>query len=258
MCKEDRIKELIALYSLELLEADELHEVEEALRSKDEKYLKYFEDVNTVYSNLAYGLEDKPLRPGLKAEILAEVLSSPKPATEEKKRSLADFFNIFWFKFATAAVCLVVGVLLYSNMEIRKELNAKSEKLILLDHELFHQTNFNTVFDGSNVKEVSLVNLDSAIKMKLYLNSIKDKAVLCIVDIPSIGEDKTYQLWVESKDDMQSIATFATLDNDNRFPMHVMIDKVPSSSTQMDLYVSVEPKGGMPKPTGEKFLLGKL
>lgn len=258
MDKNKHIEELITLYSIGLLEDDELLEVEEALRSKDENYLKFFEDVETVYSSLAYSLEDQPIRPVLKEEILAEIKPPLKSTAEEKKVSFSDLFNIFWFKFATAAVCIAIGFLIYSNIEIRKELNAKSESLELLDHELYHQTNFKTVFDGSNVQEVSLVNLDSAIKMKLYLNSKKQKAVLCVVDIPSVDQDKTYQLWVESEKDMESIATFATLNKKNSSPMHVMIDQMPSSSAEMDIYVSVEPKGGMPSPTGRKYLVGKL
>lgn len=254
---KEQIQELLTLYSLGLLEGEELREVEELLRSKDTEALGYIQDVNTVFTQLAYSLEDKPLSTDVKRKILDEI-ENEKVALKVEKPGFADLLNMFWFKFSAVAVCLVIGFLTYSNIELRNELDTKSEKFALMEHELYHQTNFKSVFDGSNVKEVSLGNLESAIKMKLYLNSIKQKGVLCIVNIPGIGQDKTYQMWVESKNDMESIATFTSLDKADNFPMHVMIEQMPDSSAQMDIYVSVEPKGGMPRPTGKKYLLGKL
>lgn len=254
---KEQLQELLTLYSLGLLEGEELREVEELLRSDDKDALSYLEDVNTVFSQLAYSLENRPLSPDVKQKILDEI-ETETVVLKDGKPGFADLFNMFWFKFSAVAVCLIIGFLTYSNIELKKELNTKSEKFVLMEHQLFHETNFKSVFDGSTVEEVSLGSLDSAIKMKLYLNSKKQKALLCIVDIPSIGQDKTYQLWVESNDDMESIATFTTLDNTNHYPMHVMIDQMPGSSTQTGLYVSVEPSGGMPHPTGKKYLLEKL
>ena len=255
---KEEIQELLTLYSLGLLEGEELTEVEELLRSKNAEALDYLGDVNTVFSQLAFSLEDKPLSPDVRQNIFANIGVPEKTEAKEEKPGLSDLLGMFWFKFSAVAVCLVIGFLTYSNIELRNELNTKSEKFVLMEHELYHQTTFKSVFDGSTVQEVSLGNLESAIRMKLYLNIKKQKGVLCIVDIPGIGKDKTYQLWVESKDNMESIATFTSLDKTNHYPMHVMIDQMPDSSTGRELYVSVEPKGGMPKPTGKKYLLGKL
>lgn len=263
MNKAENIEELIALYSLGLLEGSELHEVEEALRTKDEKYLKYFEDVNTIYSNLPYSLDDKPLRSGLKDEIWAEISNHTKALSKEKKVKFSDIFSIFWFKFATVTACLLIGFLVFSNIEIRKELSKKDNEIAMLRSEMSQNEMVKSFIENPSVNIIKLASTESEMNLhaRLFWDKEKNSALLCIIDMPYIGGDQTYQFWADSKSDMESIAMFDAKAEVKDMPMSdkmMMINKMPSNSKTMAFYVSIEPKGGMPHPTGKKYLLGKL
>ncbi|MGH7884064.1 MAG: anti-sigma factor domain-containing protein [Thermodesulfobacteriota bacterium] len=263
MNREQHIEELITLYSLGLLEGNELREVEEILRSKDAKYLKYFEDINTVYTQLVYSLEDKPLSPEIKDKIFSKISSHAKAGFEEKKLGLFDLLNFFWFKFGAAAACIVIGFLLYSNIEIKNELAKKSEQIDLLLSEMEHDKMLKSFIENPSVNVVKLASYESDMNMHARLLWDKDKnsALLCILDMPAIGEDKTYQFWTDSESEMESMGTFGYIGQIKDMPMAdkmMMINDMPRHSKTMTFYVSIEPKGGMPHPTGKKYLIGKL
>ncbi len=263
MDKQQHIEELIALYSLGLLRGDELTEVEEALRSKNEKYLKYFEDVNTVYSNLAYSLEDKPLRTGLKGEILAQISRPGKVEFKEKSPGLSDMFSLFWFKFGTVAACLVIGFLVYSNIEMKNEIAKKADEIEYLRSEMGQDKMLKSFLENPRVNIVKLASAESDMNLhaRLLWDKEKNSALLCIIDMPNVSTDHTYQFWVDSESDMESIAMFDAKADVKDMPLSdkmMMINYMPDPSYKKAFYVSMEPKGGMPHPTGKKYLLGKL
>ena len=130
--KDQHIEELLTLYSLGLLEGEELREVEEIIKSGDKKHLEYLEDVYSTFSILPYALEDKPLSADVKAGIFNEIKPSPK--AEKEKNSIFDLFNfsnIGFFQLATGFACAILIFLGYSNHTLKTELQKQQIQIAI-------------------------------------------------------------------------------------------------------------------------------
>ncbi len=73
MKHKSKFDELISLYSLGVLDGDELQELEEHLRFGCKSCRKLQKETDLVLSLLAYSLEDIPLSPNLREKVFSEI-----------------------------------------------------------------------------------------------------------------------------------------------------------------------------------------
>lgn len=94
-------------------------------------------------------------------------------------------------------------------------------------------------------------------KAKVFMNERERSAVVFFQNLPMPAPDKTYQLWV-----IRAGATAAdpagTFDVDPSGTAHAQMKNLPLGTEIKAIAVTLEPKGGMPAPTGEKYLVGTL
>ena len=81
-------------------------------------------------------------------------------------------------------------------------------------------------------------------------------ALLTVSDIPPLEEGQIYQFWlVEEGGKPHSMGTFVVGEDGKKM---IEVHCMPEHGGKMDFYITLEPEGGMPEPTGDTYLAGSL
>jgi anti-sigma-K factor RskA len=86
-----------------------------------------------------------------------------------------------------------------------------------------------------------------------YVNPRERNALFYASALPPLAPDKTYQLWLIADGKPVSAGTFAV---DARGAGSLRVDDIPGVESIEAWAVTVEPRGGVPQPTGEMVLKG--
>lgn len=255
MKNKEQIEELISLYCLGLLEGEELRMARDILRSKNKDCTDYFEEVHSTLSGLPYGLEDKPLSPAMKEQIIRSISGSKTRKSGKLFSGLLGFGNKGFFKLATACACVALLYLGTTNHHLKKQVNNQNEIIAELESFTGMQKEMLELLENKNVMVYQLINYDKDMKInaRLLWDLNKNIAMLCLVDLPEIEPDKTFQFWTGSTEGMESVGIFKSGEDSM---MKIM--SMPEYGTTKAFYISIEPEGGMPQPTGETYMVGKI
>jgi anti-sigma-K factor RskA len=111
------------------------------------------------------------------------------------------------------------------------------------------------VMTADDLLLVSLAGLPpaNAAQAKAFVSRAQNAIIFTARDLPSLPAARVYQLWAVAGGQAISAGTFLP---DARGRSQLVAD-VPALTTRPDaLAVTVEPEGGVPAPTGPKYLLG--
>jgi len=90
---------------------------------------------------------------------------------------------------------------------------------------------------------------------RVFLDGQKRRAFVFFHDLPASGNDKSYQLWIirAGKPQPESVSVFEV---DEKGQASVVLENLPTATEIKGLAVTLEPRGGAPAPTGQKYLSG--
>jgi anti-sigma-K factor RskA len=86
-----------------------------------------------------------------------------------------------------------------------------------------------------------------------FVNRRQGRALFYAYDLPALASDKTYQLWFIAGGKPVSAGTFGV---DERGRGSVRVESLDAAAEIQAWAVTVEPRGGVPQPTGEMVLKG--
>jgi anti-sigma-K factor RskA/outer membrane murein-binding lipoprotein Lpp len=111
------------------------------------------------------------------------------------------------------------------------------------------------VIAAPEVRTVSLAGLGPTPSAAghTYVNPRERSALFYAFDLPALAPDKTYQLWLIADGKPVSAGTFAV---DAQGAGSLRVDGIPGVESIQAWAVTVEPRGGVPQPTGEMVLKG--
>ena len=93
----------------------------------------------------------------------------------------------------------------------------------------------------------------AAAQAKAFVSASENTIIFSARDLPALPAAQVYQLWAIANGQPISAGTFVP-DARGRFQL---VADVPTLNTRpAALAVTVEPQGGVPAPTGPKYLLG--
>lgn len=126
---------------------------------------------------------------------------------------------------------------------LQDELTRKEEQLRVLAARELHIS----IMNGLAVQPVAYG--------KIIWDREKGSAILHVSHLPPVPSDKDYQLWIVKGDQKISAGVFAVTDTSSAF---FRIDRLAVTNPKeiAAFAVTLEPKGGMPQPTGEMYMLG--
>ncbi|SMO72989.1 anti-sigma factor [Gracilimonas mengyeensis] len=259
--ENERFEELCSGYVLNILSEEEKQEFEQLLASASEEQLALFEDMKAAAAEMALltKLETPPEE--LKTSLLNKI--------EESGATRAPVHKMRWYRVAVAASFILVAAtlgLFYYSQSLQDQLQS-SEQLISqqrsaiqrLETEVQQKEELLTILEA---RDVDLVMMDGTEEMspngygKVVWDKEGGRALLQVANIPSVPSDKDYQLWFILDGQPISAGVFSVDDpeRDNFFK----IEQLSSSANQGAFAITMEPKGGMPQPTGDMYLLGNM
>ena len=128
-------------------------------------------------------------------------------------------------------------------VKLANEVERKDEQLKVLSAKTVHIL----VMDGMKANPVSYG--------KIIWDPEKKTAILQVANMPPVPSGKDYQLWVIKDKKPISAGVFAV--NDTKSNFFMIEDLAVTNPREIAAFaVTLEPKGGMPAPTGEMYMLG--
>lgn len=262
--KNTKFTELCAGHVLNALSESEEREFQQLLTQADEEQLLLYNEMKAAAAEMATLQSGETPSPSVKQKIMEIVYAS-----SESESANATVHKMNWYRLAVAASILFIltsiGLVMYSTNlweEVQnKEAMISQQQTIIerLETEVQRKEELLTILEA---RDVDLVMMDGLanISPNGYGKVVWDKeggnALLQVANIPSVPIDKDYQLWFIVNGQPISAGVFAVDDSgsDNFFK----IEQLQSSATEGAFAITMEPKGGVPQPTGDVYLLGNM
>jgi hypothetical protein len=163
-------------------------------------------------------------------------------------------------------IALLVGLSPYINFQFKK-IRAQSEyietqqaQIASLIDELDRREAILKVLESRTIEIVRMEGLDvnPAGFGSIIWDPVKKVAILHVSNLPAVPEGKDYQLWVIKDQTPVSAGIFSVTSNREEESYFKVQPLDVSDRRQVDAFaVTLEPKGGVSRPTGEMYLLGK-
>jgi Anti-sigma-K factor rskA len=213
-------------------------------------------------------------RPELRARTLAAIVGTETQAEGAKIHRMpsaapAPATRAGWAPWLAAAAALVAAAATAGLFQTRAELSEMRSTLAVwqarvADAERNAQASQATLvtyrrqLDVMTADDLLLVSLSglppaNAAQAKAFVSRSQNAILFTARDLPSLPAARVYQLWAVAGGQAISAGTFVP---DARGRSQLVAD-VPALTVRPDaLAVTVEPEGGVPAPTGPKYLLG--
>lgn len=165
-----------------------------------------------------------------------------------------------WFGYAVAAVFLLVVIILgiYTN-DLISTIGVKDQQIVELRDELQRKEEILKVLQSPKIDVVLMNGLEPspAGYGKIIWDPVKKVAIFQVSNLPTVPQDKDYQLWIIKDKKPISAGVFAVTNEKEKEVFFKVMDLAVSEKKDIDAFaVTLEPKGGVPQPTGKMYLLG--
>ncbi|NBC04209.1 MAG: hypothetical protein GVY20_10950 [Bacteroidetes bacterium] len=268
---------LCAGYVLDALTDKENRQFEEMLRDATPEQIQLFEDMMEIRDELA--LASEPTSPSLKVEenIMAAITGEKKKPQSDELEVKAGSANIIpiWAYQAVAAILLIASLtFVYITFDLSETVDTQDSQITDLSEtvdsqqsqiselqsQLNRQEQLLTVLSGREITLVNMNGLDPSPEGygKILWDPDQGEAVLQLANLPAPPQDKDYQLWLIKAGQnpiSAGVFNFERPSTDLFFRVE-QLNEEPSEESNT-FAVTLEPKGGVPQPTGDMFLLGE-
>ncbi len=195
---------------------------------------------------LPYALPQRRLRPELKETIRKRL---------EREQTTPPVLNWKPVLLAAASVVFVLlAAALFSKQN--RELLQKESEIVQIQQVLRQQKMEIEWLRDPSVQLALLTGLQPtpAAKAKMLWSPNASKGIFYCDWLPPLPAGKSYQLWVIGAKGPVSAGVF---DPDPRGSAVVTVSKVSYQGGALQFAVTIEPRGGVPQPTGSMVLVGK-
>ena len=272
---KERFQELCSAYVLGALDGEELREFENALESADSELRQLYVEMKRLALHLPLTVEEMHPSPAVKERIFKAIRSSPTNEEEGIAGKIASFLGFrkpqFGFAISFALLMLVLGLGYYS-MLLREVIRQRDRNIIAMETDIMQQGKRFTLLQTELVRKEELLKVIQSPKIdivimnglevnpagygKIIWDPDKKTAILQISNLPAVPKGKDYQLWVIKDKKPISAGVFTVNDplNESLFKIDELVETNKKSINAFA--ITLEPKGGVPQPTGQMYLLG--
>lgn len=173
--------------------------------------------------------------PAVRARLMAAVQASAQAESVRRQRAVFPA----WLA-AAAAIVLVAGAAWYA-VSVRRE--SQTDRLV------------RAVLAAPDLARIDLAGqpLAPSASARAYW-SRSHGLVVTAANLPALPPGRTYQVWVLTKEPSPLSAGLIKPDRDGRATLTVVTPL--DMPDPVAMAVTIEPDGGVPSPTGEKYLVG--
>jgi anti-sigma-K factor RskA len=265
-----RLEDLLPAYALGALDGEEVHELEEHLAGGCEECRRQLALWQGDLEELAAAVPPVTPSETTRARVLRLAGSAPAaPAPATPAAQAVPRRTPGWLA-AAALVLLALAVWGFAGQarlrgEARRlaadrdreaaEVERLSREVSAARSQVIRAEQALQVLAAPGVQSVVLAGLGPTpgAKGRAYVNPSRRDALFYAFDLPALPEDKTYQLWFIAGGKPVSAGTFAV---DPRGAASLRVDRVADVGQIQNWAVTIEPRGGVPQPTGAMVLKG--
>ena len=207
-------------------------------------------------SALAAGVPIRRPRPAVKATILKSLPRAPAPVVAMPRRSSAAA----WWLTAAAALLLVLAVfddarLRQQREDLRSQTTQLSAELATARQDVARRDLRVRVLESDDVKVLFLGGKDPqpSARAKVFWSEKAKTGMLLAGNLAPLPKDKQYELWVFAEGKPVAAGVF---DVDSSGRALFESTSLPGVSAAQNFAVTIEPRGGVPQPTGPIVLVG--
>lgn len=269
----EELKSLAGAYVLGALEQDERRTFEAHLTSCDECEAEV-RSLRPVVVGLARAVPERTPSPALRDRVLTSITGSsaaaaPRPEVRQRQRATAVWSDVrVWLPLA-AMLLLAIGIGTYAaQLQVRvADLEARldsaiqqaisAERAVADARRVVLETqSAMAVLAAPDLARIDLAGQAAAPQARARaLWSRARGMVFTVSDLPAPPAGRVYQVWVVTAKAPIS-AGLLTPDASGR--SSVVFATPPDIPPPVAVAVTLEPAGGVPAPTGEKYLVGMV
>ena len=230
----EEIQQLAALDAIGAATAEEAAELRRHLATCAD-CRRAADELNEAAALVALGVD--PVAPP--AHVKQAVLRNVRPASTRQ-----------WWMLAAAAAVLI-GLWLGTWTQLRRARNEIAQ--LKSDRDKLSATIAS--LSGSRVIQLAGQEAAPRASANVFLDPSQRRAFVFFRGLPPNAQDKSYQLWVIRADQVkpQSAGVFSV---DAAGNASLVVQNLPVDTMIKALAVTLEPRGGVPAPTGQKYLVG--
>jgi len=274
---KEQFEELCAAYALGALDKEEEALFDDALKNGGDEYRKIFRESIGVSYLINGGIEKVTPSPQVKTSLLREIkLRTKTPFSFSllfEQTALSLGFGSPRFGLVVSFLLLIVigevatySYLLYRDLGTSERqlsfyesrIVEQQQRLVALTTTLAQKEEVLNVLQSPKIEMVIMngLEINPSGYGKIIWDPIRKIAILQISKLPKAPTDKDYQLWFLDKNKKPFSAGVFTVSTENENYFKVSEIPVPDKKDITAFAVTIEPKGGVPQPTGAMFLAG--
>lgn len=231
------------------------------------------QEYNEASALIAEGLDPVPPPPQVRGRTLAAVRAETS-MTGEFSDTTADTTSVGWrsrrmkpvWWLATAAT-FFLALFAWSELRVRAvrsqidELRASKKALEEDSRRLKSQRDMLNAtllsITDADTRTLSLVGQQVApsASARVFLEPEQRRAFVFFYGLPQNPSNKSYQLWI-IRADMSQPQPAGVFDVDQQGNGKISVENLPIGTEMKGLAVTLEPRGGVSVPTGERYLIG--
>jgi anti-sigma-K factor RskA len=271
----EKLQELAALYALGALEGEERKTFEALLKAKDPDALAELAVMQQALDLLPYSVEPVTPPEDLKADLMRKITDTSADAATAKSetttsqpinahRESAVTTTLFWKKMTwglalAGAAAFLVGFIYVKDLQsqlqqLRKQVEISQQVIQTLQSEVQQKNEYLAVIQDAHLRVIDVKGLAALPQGtgKVLLSPKHKEGVFIAENLQQPAADKDYQLWMLKGN--QPVDAGILKNENGQYVAHFKVD-FPLESLSA-FAVTIEPKGGVPQPTGTMILLG--
>ncbi|MGN8224240.1 anti-sigma factor [Gracilimonas sp. BCB1] len=265
--ENNRFTELCTGHVLNALSDSEEKKFQQLLADANEDQLALYDELKAVAAEMATLAPAE--RPSLSVKESIMQMATGVANSQSGKTGPANVNRMRWYRVAVAAsfifIFTSIGLLFYSQ-SLEEDMRGQSQTIAQqqttieqLESEVQRKEELLTILEAREVDLVMMAGMENT-NPNGYGKVVWDKqggrALLQVANMPAVPTDKDYQLWFIVNGQPISAGVFAVDDpqRDNFFK----IEQLQSDAREGAFAITMEPKGGVPQPTGDMYLLGNM
>ena len=271
--RDQRFEELCAGYVLNALDPEERQAFEQMLETAGEDQLELYQQLKSAANNLAFGATRHRPADELKKRLLEAINDDAETDLEEATavpQNGAEGSGVDRATLAVAAsfALLIVSLsLIFYALNLSRQLEMRNERIdeqqatiTDLNEEIERKDELLAILESRQVNMVVMRGMEASPEGygKIIWDAQNQQALLQVSNLPPVPSNMEYQLWLIRNNKPVSAGMFAV--HDPKRDSFFKIEQIDSTAQQATnaFAVTLEPKGGMPQPTGDMYLMGNM
>lgn len=269
----EQFEELCAGYVLNALEPGEREEFHDMLQTASDEQLELFRKMQSAANQIAFTVEENKAPSIVMQRILDQIQGEQEEDTSSEVTGISSAdkestgFDRGSFAIAASfALLLVTLSLIFYSFNLSSEISDKEEIIVEqqtqiteLQSEIQQKEELLSILESREVDLVIMSGMEVNPNGygKIIWDSESKRALLQVSNLPAVPTDKEYQLWIIKNNKPVSAGLFAV--DDPKKDSFFKLEEISADEQNADAFaVTMEPKGGMPQPTGDMYLMGNM